>query len=156
MAFLSLLKERDGNRALSEQLVLQPQLEGARHAQEKEGVPSPRGGKNLTAPSVKTKQKHPPKPLQTNKNNAVSNLSIPLPRFMCLYGNISFFGPYVGWGSSPLEGNPPTPPPPSSPLLPLGTAGPTRGEGRARKAGALVTPTDPAAKCSRGQGYGQG
>lgn len=113
-------------------------------------------GKKLHSPlgKKKNKTKTPPKtPTNQQKQPTVKPFNPTL--HVSIWKHL-FFWTLRGVGVFTPRGSPPHTPHSSTPLLPLGTAGPTSGEGRARKAGALVTPTDPAAKCSRGQGYGQG
>lgn len=129
VAFSQLLQERDGNRALSKQPVLQPKSEAACHAEE-EGKHPPHAGEKLRSPLALQEKRRK----QTNKQN-ISPLK-PSPTLEVSVCKRLFFGHYVGCGSSPL-GVIPQPPHPPRRL-------------QAGKPGAVVTPTDPAAKCSPG------
>lgn len=115
-----LLKQRDGNRALSEEPLRQHKSEGARHAQEKGGECSPRG-KNSTTPSVK-------KPNQ-NQNAKPKARQAFEPRRVSV--ELSLLGTPAAWdGHGPLGGHPHPPAP-------------------RRESGAGATPTGHPANCGR-------
>lgn len=97
-------KQRDGNRALSEQPLWQHKSEGARHAQEKGEEYSPRGKTKNQTNRQTNKQKNPNLDHPLGKKPNQTKAGKPNPHHPTLLnGDVSmwqclFFGHSVGWG----------------------------------------------------------